>query len=234
MREWDVEYERRGIPSSFRSTPSSTVVWALDSWPRLTGRERPEQALDVGCGTGRNVAHLVRHGVPTTGFDASARAIALARERLGAGPNDETVDATLLVHDLSDGLPAKDGAVDLVLDVFVYKHQVQPDARRRYRDELLRVLAPRGRVMLSLAEPDDGWYATCPPSDEPGAGPHAVVDPVVGAGSALFTLGELEAEMADAFALELAWRKRRFGEMHGGTYERRTLATIWRAHGLKR
>ena len=70
------------IPSSFRSAPSSTVLWALESWPRLTGGALPRRALDIGCGTGRNVAYLARQGVPTTGFDASPRAIELARERL--------------------------------------------------------------------------------------------------------------------------------------------------------
>lgn len=227
MQTWDVEYERRGIPSSFRSAPSSTVLWALESWPRLTGGALPRRALDIGCGTGRNVAYLARQGVPTTGFDASPRAIELARERLRTA-GDGTADADLSVHDLRDGLPAPGGAIDLVTDVFVYKHQVQPEDRRRHRAELRRVLAPGGRVLLSLSEPDDGWYGSCPPCEEPGAGPHAVTDPVVGAHSALFTLAELEAEMADAFELELAWRKRGRGEMHGGEYERRTLATIWR------
>jgi SAM-dependent methyltransferase len=223
---WDAEYERAGIPSSFRDEPSSTVVWALDSWTRANGGAAPRRVLDVGCGTARNAVQLARQGARVTGFDASAVAIERGRERVRQAALDGDVE--LLVHDLSDGLPAGDGEIDLVLDVFVYKHQLQPRARRRYRAELLRVLAPHGRVLLSLAEPDDGYYGSCPRSDEPGAGPHAVVDPAVGAGSVLFTLGELEAEMGDAFALELAWRKRGIGEMHGREHVRRTLATLWR------
>lgn len=229
MDVWDAEYERRGIPSSFRDGPSSTVRWALDSRPRLAGEALPRRALDVGCGTGRNVAHLVRSGIATTGIDASARAIALAVERIRGCEGAADVD--LLVHDLRDGLPVADGSIDLVLDVFVYKHQVQPDARHGYREELRRVLAPGGRVMLSLAEPDDGFYGACPPCEEPGAGPRAVIDPVAGAASVLFTLAELEAEMGDGFALEMAWRKRSRGEMHGRQHDRRTLASIWRAIG---
>lgn len=225
MEQWDAEYREQGMPSSVRDAPSSTVVWALESWPRLTGATAPARALDVGCGTARNAVHLASRGTPTIGFDASEVAIARGRERVRRAG----ADVELLVHDLRDGLPANDGEIDLVLDVFVYKHQVRPEARRRYRAELLRVLAPGGRVLLSLAEPQDGYYASCPPAADAAAAPHAIVDPAVGVDSVLFTLDELEAEMGDELVLEMAWRKRARGEMHGGAYERRTLATLWRA-----
>jgi SAM-dependent methyltransferase len=223
---WDDEYGRGGVPSSIRDAPSGAVVWALENWPRLAGEQTPRRALDVGCGTARNSLHLARHGTRVTGFDASAVAVERGRERVRDAGAQASVE--LLVHDLQAGLPVAAGEVDLVLDVFVYKHQVQPAARARYRQELRRVLAPGGRVLLSLAEPDDGYYGACPPSPEPGAGPHAIVDPQVGAGSVLFSLAELEAELADGFALEMAWRKDKPGTMHGREYRRRTLATLWR------
>jgi hypothetical protein len=51
---------------------------------------------------------------------------------------------------------------------------------------------------------------------------------VLGAGSVLFSLADLTAEMAGEFALEMAWRRHAPGEMYGATYTRRLLATIWR------
>jgi hypothetical protein len=42
------------------------------------------------------------------------------------------------------------GEVDLALDVFVYKHQIQPDERRAYREELARVLAAEVADVLTL------------------------------------------------------------------------------------
>ena len=47
--------------------------------------------------------------------------------------------------------------------------------------------------------------------------PRAVLDPVLGLGSVLFSLSELEEEMADTLDLEMAWRKVRVGKMHGKT-----------------
>lgn len=224
MSDWDGEYERAGVPSSFRDAPSAAVVWALENWARLGGSGFPARGLDVGCGTARNSVFLARHGARMLGFDASPVAIERGRERV----REAGLPVELLVHDLQDGLPAGDGEIDLVLDTFVYKHQIQPAARERYRVELARVLAPGGRILISLAEPDDGYYGACPPSPEPGAGPHAIVDPEVGAGSVLFTLAELEAELSDRFTLEMAWRKQKQGTMHGRDHLRRTIATLWR------
>lgn len=227
MTGWDAEYARAkaGMPSSWRGDPSGVVVWLVENWPRLDGPDGPPaRGLDVGCGTARNTVFVARQGTEMRGFDSSAAAIETGRERVRAAG----VDVELEVRDLRDGLPADDGELDLVLDVFVYKHQMQPSDRAAYRAELDRVLTPQGRVLISLAEPDDGYYASCPPFEDAGAGPHAVLDPEVGVGSVLFSLADLREEMAGAFELEMAWHKKKPGVMHGQTYLRKTLATIWR------
>ena len=212
MTGWDEEYGRRGIPSSYRDEPSGAVVWAFS---RGLGGSR---GLDVGCGTGRNTLYAASRGLRMIGFDRSPAAIERARARGG--------DAEFLVADLADGLPAPDGTIDVLLDIFVYKHVVRPADRLAYREEMRRVLAPGGRVVLHLAEPTDGYYGACPPLREEGAGPRAVLDPEVGAGSVLFTLDELRAEF-DGFALIDSRARRKEGDMHGAVYERHTLTTIF-------
>jgi SAM-dependent methyltransferase len=214
LNDWDDEYARRGIPSSYRDGPSGAVVWAFSKG--LSGA----RGLDVGCGTGRNTLYAAAQGLRMTGFDRSPAAIGLARERGG--------DAEFLVADLFDGLPAEDGSIDVLLDIFVYKHVVHPEARRDYRDEMRRVLAPGGHVVLHLAEPTDGYYGSCPLLGDAHAWPHAVLDPVAGVGSVLFTLEELREELI-GFELVDSLARHKDGEMHGEVYERHTLTTIWRA-----
>jgi SAM-dependent methyltransferase len=210
---WDTEYETGGgVPSSYRHEPSGAVVWAFS---RGLGGSR---GLDVGCGTGRNTLYAAAQGLSMVGFDRSPAAIERARERGG--------NARFLVHDLVDGLPVEDGSIDVLLDIFVYKHVVHPEARREYRDEMWRVLAPGGRVVVHLAEPTDGYYGSCPLLGDAHAWPHAVLDPVVGAGSVLFTLEELRAEF-DGFTVEDVLQRRKDGDMHGAVYERHTLTTIF-------
>ncbi|MFL5914004.1 MAG: class I SAM-dependent methyltransferase [Gaiellaceae bacterium] len=195
-------------------------MWALDNWERVTGEHGPNRALDVGCGTGRNTLYLAQRGIRVTAFDSSPAAVEAARRRLGV---------EVRVHDLRAGLPAGDGEIDLIVDTFVYKHQVLPDERRAYRREMLRVLAPGGVVLISLAEPDDGYYAACPPFPDPEAGPNAVLDPELNVGSVLLSLEGLAAEASsDGLTLVMAWRKQNTGWMHGRRYPRRTLVTLWK------
>jgi SAM-dependent methyltransferase len=209
---WDDEYARRGIPSSYRDEPSGAVVWAFS---RGLGGER---GLDVGCGTGRNTLYAAAQGLRMTGFDRSPAAIERARARGG--------DAEFLVHDLIDGLPVQDGSIDVLLDIFVYKHVVHPAPRCEYRDEMRRVLSPGGRVVVHLAEPTDGYYGSCPLLGDARAWPHAVLDPEAGVGSVLFTLDELCDEF-EGFELVDSLARRKDGDMHGAVYERHTLTAIF-------
>ncbi|MED6327248.1 MAG: class I SAM-dependent methyltransferase [Verrucomicrobiota bacterium] len=57
-----------------------------------------ETALDIGCGTSSHLKQL-RHGVETTGLDAHADAIDLARER---GVHDHYIQANILNDDIDE------------------------------------------------------------------------------------------------------------------------------------
>lgn len=223
---WSAEYRHGGIPSSVSAEPSTTLLWALSNWSYLTGNPRPRTALDVGCGTGRNTLHLARLGIHTTGFDFSEEALERAAERLS---KLQRPDFQLYRHNLTEGLPVTDKSIDLLCDIFVYKHQIAASERRLYRDEMKRVLAPNGRILLALAEIRDGYYSQCPAfAVQPEqAGIEYVSDTAIQVGSVLFTLDGLTAEMADHFELEMSWLKRREGVMHNKNYLRYTLATIW-------
>ncbi|WP_051222919.1 class I SAM-dependent methyltransferase [Conexibacter woesei] len=222
---WDPEYQRGGVPSSVRESPSGALVWALDNWSRLDRAPAiGARGLDVGCGTGRNTAHLVSRGFEMTAFDSSEVAIERARQRFAGRPEQPE----LLLHDLTDGLPVASGSIDFIVDTFVYKHQVEPSTRRAYRAEMSRVLKATGRVLISVAEPDDDYYGACPSHPSDTAGPHAVIDPALDVGSVLFSARELMEDVADCLQLEMVWRKERPGEMHGAPAVRRTMATIWR------
>jgi SAM-dependent methyltransferase len=211
---------RRGIPSSFLDEPSGALVWALHNWPRLTGEPRPASALDVGCGGGRNACFLAASGVAAVGVDYSEVALGRAQDRArGRVP--------VIQADLSEGLPVRGARFQLVCDLFVYKHLVGAATRAGYRKEIARVLRPDGRLLLSLAEAGDGYYAACPDLEGASA-PRTVTDPVAGIASVLFSFEELLHEMSDLFALEMSWHKEKPGLMHGGEYVRRTMATIWR------
>jgi len=84
-------------------------------------------ALDMGCGTGTNVAYLADRGWTATGVEADRRAVAAAERRVLTSPGARVLrgDVTRL-----DAL-AVDGPFDLVLDIGCF-HSLAPGRRDAY------------------------------------------------------------------------------------------------------
>ncbi|MBV6397352.1 MAG: Ubiquinone biosynthesis O-methyltransferase [Anaerolineales bacterium] len=94
------------------------------------------RALDLGCGTGTNVAALAQVGWQVTGVDFVPRAISLAKQKLRAA--DLTAD--LRVGDVTN-LRGIAGPFELALDIGCF-HGVED--KSAYLNELERLLAPAG------------------------------------------------------------------------------------------
>ena len=218
---WDAEYQRKGIPSSHRQKPSRAVQWLLHNWTFADGGPPPRHAIDVGCGTGRNTRWLAAQEISTLGLDWSAEALAQAQSVPAAG------GATFRHGDIRDGLPREDGSVDLVVDTFVYFHQVDATERHRYLRELHRVLRPGGLLLMSLATAEDGFYRRCAIVEGP-TNPAVVLDPVAQVSNLLFTEPQFITEISRRFKHVMTWRKTDRGLMHGDEYDRVTVAAIFR------
>ncbi|TAK35983.1 MAG: class I SAM-dependent methyltransferase [Chloroflexota bacterium] len=110
------------------------------------------RVLDLGCGTGANLARLQRLGIPFSqyvGVDLTPRMLAVAQSKLGHLPN-----VTFLQRDLlRDPLP--DGEFDLVISTWVFSHlgrkadEVVEKARGR--------LKPGGHMVLLISSRTDSW-----------------------------------------------------------------------------
>jgi SAM-dependent methyltransferase len=227
---WDAEYRVRGIPSSWRDEPSGVVQWALNSMSRTGTAPGPgERVLDSGCGTGRNAVAVARAaGCSVLGIDFSVAALRLAAERAAAAP-DVSGRVAFARSDVRHPLPVAAASVACVLDVFVYFHIPSPSARARYLHEIERVLQPGGHLVLSLASADDGYYGACPahPSWHGRSRVPVVLDPRAGVPNVMHTLDTLQEEVAGMFRLVSARRRERPDVMHGSTYRRVTLGTLW-------
>jgi ubiquinone/menaquinone biosynthesis C-methylase UbiE len=107
--------------------------------------------LDVGCGSGANLARLRRLGLPFasyTGVDFSLSMLALARRRFGdpAGVTFRQGDATAL-EDTGE-------RYDVIVSTYLLDHLSEPAA---FVDGVQRFLAPGGRLLvLFYSEPR--WF----------------------------------------------------------------------------
>ena len=131
-----------------RGEPTALLVeWAEATG--LTGAGR--RALVVGCGLGRDSEYVASLGFATTGFDISATAVRVARERHPGSPVDYRV------ADLLDPPPAWRHAYDLVVE----SNNVQAlprDLRARAIAGVSGFVAPGGTLLVlsaAAAEPGD-------------------------------------------------------------------------------
>lgn len=149
--QWQLErasaeaYERYAVPS-----------WSGPLAEQLVAQARPrdgERVLDVACGTGivaRLAAQRVGARGAVTGVDVNEGMLAVARAQ------DASIDWR---QGDVEALPPADGAVDLVL----CQQGLQFFGRRAAAlAEMRRVLAPGGRIALSVMRPiafNSGWGA---------------------------------------------------------------------------
>jgi ubiquinone/menaquinone biosynthesis C-methylase UbiE len=107
--------------------------------------ERPFRAwLDIGCGTG-SLLQMIRQldtSAQLFGVDLSEEMIKVAQSKLGN-------NADLRVAD-SEELPFENEQFDLITCTFSFHHHPNP---RRSLQEMRRVLAPAGRVIIADPSP---------------------------------------------------------------------------------
>ena len=100
---------------------------------RLPARAR---ILDAGCGSGRNMVDLARHGT-VTGVELSDTSVALARAR-SAG---EVIEGSVLE------MPFESASFDLAVSLDVIEHLEDDLTALR---ELRRVVAPGGALLITV------------------------------------------------------------------------------------
>lgn len=162
----------------------------------LLGDPSGKHVLDLGCGTGRHTAYLVRRGAIVTAVDFPAGMLAEAKRKT------EGHDVRYLTHDLHHALPFDDRSFDLVVSGLVLEHLETLDTFFR---EARRVLQAGGSALISAMHPAmflRGSQArfTDPVSGvkiQPGSYPHSVSDFVMAALRTGFEISNLHERAPD-------------------------------------
>jgi len=148
--KWDDFYADRDRPVPFFvAKPDENLASYLDR-----GLLRPGRALDLGCGPGRNAAHLAAAGYTVDAVDLSPTAIEWARER--------TTGVRFLC---GDAFRMELGEYDLIYDSGCF-HHLPPHRRISYLSLVDRCLKPGGHLGLACfaegemgsEKPDEDLY----------------------------------------------------------------------------
>jgi len=111
----------------------------------LAARSDAGTALDLGCGSGLYSIFLARQGYRTTGLDFSQSAVEMARRHA------DTADVEVQFHRADVLAWDTHETFDLILDSRCL-HGFDDAERLRYRENLLRWLAPNGDYVLEHFE----------------------------------------------------------------------------------
>lgn len=114
---------------------------------------KAETICDAGCGCGIYSLKLAANGFSVSGFDISAKAVAIASGLLQqAGFHARLQQASILAT------PYPDGCFDCVLSRDVLDHMPRVQAKAAIR-ELLRITAPGGLVCVGVDHSDEEYEA---------------------------------------------------------------------------
>lgn len=217
---WKQEYERRGIPSSFRLDPTKVVIQFL-SFLKERGFQG-SSAIDLGAGKGRNSFYLSQNGFSVFSIEWLQENV----DEINQNAANNKLPISAYRQSVSAPWPASSESMDIAIDIFCYKHVVDKEEQRKYRQELYRTLKPSGYYLLSLAADDDGFYGSFlkePPYNEG----KLIIDPYSQIPSLLYSLEEIVEEFSNFFTLVQGKKETSYSPMYGKDYQRSVLNLIF-------
>lgn len=148
-----------GPIAEYEKTPAEYITY----FKLLAGLQMDERVLDIGCGTGRFAIQLVERPNFFTGryegFDIEKRAVDWATTHIAKQHTNtrfthvdlynKHYNPTGSLHPESFSFPYDGNEFDFVFAMSVFTHLPSPVCER-YLQEIARVLAPGGRVVLSF------------------------------------------------------------------------------------
>jgi SAM-dependent methyltransferase len=157
----------------------------------------PLRALELGCGTGNNLAFLAAEGFSAVGIDGSATACRLAREHLAS----LRLNAEVLEGDIGH-LPFEADQFDLIIDrAAVYANRKA--AIGQIVSEVRRCLLPGGRFISFVFETGHGGGPAGARNIEPGTWTDFPAGPFAGTGTVhLFTEQEVREDYLAGLDIE--------------------------------
>lgn len=114
---------------------------------RVAQPEMGMKVLDLGCGTGAQLAIYQARGFEVFGIDLSNSMLNVAKDKLGSEASLQNCDATYL--------PFGEGVFDLVQSA-LFLHQLNAEDRSTVLSEAMRVMRPGGNLLLVDFHPGGG------------------------------------------------------------------------------
>lgn len=175
------------------------------------------QALDIGCGNGRNLIYLANtFGMRGVGYDLSEVAITVAKK---AG---EGLPLKFFVQDMEKPIPLPDASVTIALDM-MSSHVLKTAEREQLRTEILRVLKPGGWLFFKSFLLDDDSHAKRLLRENPGEEAGMYIHPEIHTAEYVWTEEALREFFEPYFTIHKIEKSFKHKHADGSAWKRRTI-----------
>jgi ubiquinone/menaquinone biosynthesis C-methylase UbiE len=176
------------------------------------------QALDVGCGNGRNLIYLSEtFGMRGLGYDISQEAIAQAKKKASALP------LQFSVRSLVEPVPLPDSSVTLALDM-MSSHVLKQKEREKLRDELCRVLKQEGWLFFKSFLLEEDAHAKRLLREFPAEEEGMYIHPEIGTAEYVWTENALRDFFEPHFTIHKIEKSHKHQHADGTAWKRRTIS----------
>ncbi|MEM7132805.1 MAG: class I SAM-dependent methyltransferase [Chloroflexota bacterium] len=154
-QKWEERYNEETQPWDSGITPPEVV----DFWQSSRRTQLPHQnlALDLGCGTGTNVAYLAALGLTAIGIELSGNGLSIAQSRLPQIPKEHQSRIALIQASVA-AIPFQNLNCCYILDIGCL-HNLPHKERPHYAAGVVSNLSPGGFYHLygfdKLESPDE-------------------------------------------------------------------------------
>lgn len=213
---WEMEYQLKTIPSSFKKVPSDVLpafVEFLKKKDITAGK-----VLDIGCGTGRNSLYLAKLGFEVYGIDISSSA--LKEFKRLAEENNLQNKVHIILSSVTKRQYLPDIFFDISIDVSTFFHLITEKERLDYLDEISRLLKTGSYLMEVQFLKDDEYYKSMLVDD------NIFLDKNNGTKGVLYSKNEIIDFFSKKFEIILTKAIKEKGKMLNKEYKRSRILAI--------
>jgi cyclopropane fatty-acyl-phospholipid synthase-like methyltransferase len=135
---WDETFKKKG---KIFTTPQEDIPRIV----KLFKKHYVKKVLDLGCGSGRHLVYLAKHGFDVFGIDISKHGIKIAKTWL----KKEGLKANLRISDIYKKLPYKNNFFDAIVTIQTLHHEKIEEIRKLIK-EIERILKPNGLIFVTV------------------------------------------------------------------------------------
>lgn len=217
---WNKEY-RTGAHLALSDEPAEDLQKFTRWLERQYGRKFlnvTAQALDLGCGNGRNLIYLSKEfGMRGVGYDISAEAIAQAKKAA------QELPLQFSVQKLQESVPLPDASVTLALDM-MSSHVLKRAERETLRGEILRVLRPGGWLFFKSFLLEEDAHAKRLLKEHPAEEEGMYIHPEIGKAEYVWTEETLREFFEPYFTVRDIEKSHKHRHADGTAWKRRTIS----------